>query len=138
MGVAVSHAVISMRDGSQRTLDSRVQPDEVVTPEDAENKTLLSRLLTRILAEIATLKRSWTPRVITFRDIVSTGSSSVPYTARLPHNFGALVEFEVVDVTDPGVVSIPYLCRTSASDLNTLVLDIYYPSTLAIRVTEAG
>lgn len=132
----MSTAVVSVRDGSGRSLDERAAPDEVVTADDAGDSTKLARLLTRILGDLAMLRRRFVPRRTTFRDVVSTGSAGAPYRVRLAHRFGAAVEWSVVGVTDPGVVALPFVSEVSDTDENTLVLDVYFPATIAVRVEE--
>jgi hypothetical protein len=131
-------AIISVRDRTVRQLDRRAEPDEQVTEEQVKDPPRLARMLMSILRDIATLKRRWTPRSITFRDIVSTGSSGSPQIFRLTHNFGGAVEYEVVDIALPGTVAVPLVSRAVSSDQNTLVVQVYYEATLAIRVTEGG
>lgn len=134
----MSWSVASVRDATSKQLDSRPQPDEVVTNEDVADAPKLARLLTRILSELAALRRAWSPRVITFRDIVSTGTNVSPQTVRLTHGFGSAVEYEVVDIANPGVVNVTLVSRDSTSDANVLVVKVYFAATIAIRVTEAG
>jgi hypothetical protein len=131
-------AIVSVRDGSVRQLDSRAEPDQEVTEEQVKDLPQLARILMSVLRDLALLKRRWWPRSITFRDIVSTGSSGSPQTFRLTHNFGGAVEYEVVDIALPGTVAIPLVSRAGSSDQNTLVVQVYYEATLAIRVTEGG
>lgn len=131
-------AVVSVRDSTSKALDLKATPDEVIAPEDVADTSKLARLLTRILGELASFRRRFTPRRTTFRDIVSTGTAGTPYTVRLPHRFGGRVEWTLAGVRGAGVVVTPLIEETSASDKDTLELKVFFPATVAIRVEEGG
>lgn len=134
----MSASVISVRDGASSLLDAKRGADEVVAPGDAADSSKLARLLTQALADIAALRRRFAPQRITFRDIVSTGTADTPVTVRLPHRFGGPVEWWVVGVKLAGTVVVPLVMEAPASDADTLVVQVYFPATLAIRVEETG
>lgn len=131
-------SIVNVAEDTSRQLDGKPQPDEQVTEADVTDAPKLARLLTRLLAEVAKLRRPFRPRTITFTNIVSTGTDVSPYTVRLTHKFGGEVDYEVVGRTEPGVIVLPFEYQTTATDKDTLVLAIYYPATLAVRVTERG
>jgi hypothetical protein len=131
-------SIVSQRDGKSRQLDTRTQSDEIVSADDAGDTTKLARLLTRLLAELAAVRRRWVPRSITFRDVVSTGDYLTPVEIPLKHNLGGLVEFWVVDTIVQASATVPLIVRHPSSDPNTLVISVYYSATFAIRVEEAG
>lgn len=124
--------------GTVRQLDRRPEPDEQVTEEQAQEPARVARALMTLLRDVAALKRRWWPQRIDYEDIVSTGTSVTPMTMRLAHGFGAPVRWYVVRSRSAGTVTVPLINETTASDSNTLVLDIYYEATLTIRVEEAG
>jgi hypothetical protein len=135
---AAVKSIVSQRDGKSRQLDTRTQSDEIVSADDAGDTTKLARLLTRLLAELAAVRRRWVPRSITFRDVVSTGDYLTPVEIPLKHNLGGLVEFWVVDTIVQASATVPLIVRHPSSDPNTLVISVYYSATFAIRVEEAG
>lgn len=121
------------RNGRVRQLDRRTEPDEVIPPEDAVDGLKLSKLLIRILRELATLRRRWWPQRTDFEDVVldATGTK----TFRLTHGFTGRVRWYVVDWTG---AAAPAPRRDPSSDLNTLVLTSTSAGTATIRVEEAG
>jgi hypothetical protein len=132
-------AAIVGSDGTVRQLDGRAEPEVVVQEADVQDATKLARMLAWLLREVATLRRRFYPRRIDFEDVVSTGSAGSPATIRLEHGFGGRVRWWVVDVTAPGVIAVPYIYNdTTQTDANTLVLKVYYPSTITIRIEEVG
>jgi hypothetical protein len=131
-------SVVDYRDGASRTLDGRPQPDEIVAESDAADTTLLARLLTRILGELAALRRRWVPRSITFTDIVSTGTDMTPVTKSLTHKFGGQVNWTVVGCATTSTIVIPLVIDLPASTADTLLLAFYYSGTFAVRVEERG
>lgn len=131
-------AVVTVTSGAVRQLDRRIESDEVITSEDAVDGTKLARLLTRILGEIAKLRRRFSPRRIDFRDIVSDGLVPTPYVVRLQHGFGGPVVYWPVKHRQLGTVTLALMQEMPESDDNTLILNIYYQGTIDIRVEEAG
>lgn len=135
----MSTTVVSVRDRSTKLLDAKKQQDEIVTPEDATDGVKLGRLLTRMLAELAALRRRFAPKRTTFRDIVSTGAELDPQRFTLIHKFGGVVEWWVVGVNSLGLVELPLVAEVvDESDDSSLVLDVYFEGTIAVRVEEAG
>lgn len=124
--------------GPIRQLDKRVEPDEQITEDQAGDVSRLARLLTRILRDVAELKRRWFPRRIDYEGIVSTGSSGAPQTKQFAHGFGGQVRWWVIDCDGVGSVTLPLVMRTNTDDKNTLTLAFYFPGNFAIRVEEAG
>lgn len=57
-------------------------PDEVVTPEDADDPAKLAQILGRLLKSVADLRRQWSPRNLDYEDVpvaVSAGLSSLQH-----------------------------------------------------------
>jgi hypothetical protein len=127
-----------------RQLDSKKQPDEVVKPVDVEDSTKLAQLLQRVLRRQTEIERKWMPRHIDFEDKVCTGSDVAPEAIRLTHMFNGPVRWWVVAYKSGGTVALPYIQEAvdanaiPLSDLNTLVLSVYFEGTITVRVQEAG
>ncbi len=118
--------------GAVTTLDGRAEPDETVTENDVKDTAKLAKVLARVLATIALLKRSWTPSRVDFEDCVVTN----PFTIlTLEHGFGGRVRWWVVDQTS--AMSANQTANTTA---DTLELYIYGDTdgTCTVRVEEAG
>lgn len=122
-------------DGKVTALDGRAEPDEVVTEADVQQPAKLARLLARLLAAVATLRRPFVPRRIDFEDVtVSTSGAAVS----LEHGFKGRVRWWVCD-WDSAASTAPYLKRSTAlTTATTLVLLSYVAGTVCIRVEEAG
>lgn len=118
------------RAGGITALDRRAEPDELVSREDAADAHKLSRLLQRILKDVATLKRRYWPRRVDFEDRVVDSSGTTKH--RFPHNLNAQVRWWVVDASGAA-----RLARHSDSDLNTLVLTSLVACTVTVRVEAA-
>lgn len=115
-------------------LDSPAAPDEVVTEKDVQEPPKLSRMLLRLLKDVASLKRLWTPSRIDFEDqAVSTAGAVVT----LNHGFGGRVRWWIVDWQATGTAA-PVLKRTTATTNDALVLASYVAGTATIRVEAAG
>lgn len=124
--------------GPIRQLDTRPEPDEQITEDQAGDVSRLARLLTRLLRDVAELRRRWFPRRIDYEGIVSVGSSGTPETHQFPHSFGGQVRWWIVDCDGVGSVTLPLVMRTNTSDKNTLSLAFYFPGNFAIRIEESG
>ena len=133
----MSSALINQKTGAIRQLDKPAQPEEVIKQGDVEEPSLLTRLLKRILGDVAQLKRAFAPRSITFTDVASTGSSTVPSRVTLVHGLGGVVHWYVVRIQTTSSVLLP-LYNEIVNDGEKLTLDIYYTGTFAIRVEEKG
>lgn len=118
-------------------LGAKPAPDEVVSQEDAKDVVKLAKLLTRILATLATLRRTWVPRTMTFNDVLTTATPAT--RIRLQHNFGGRVNWWVCDFQISGASTTPQIHRIDAEcDANTLVLSSYTTSRISVRVEECG
>lgn len=118
--------------GKVYQLDRPAEPDEIVSEEDAGDVGKLSRLLIRLLRDVAAIKRRFFPRRVDFEDRAVDASMVTKY--RFPHGFNAAVRWWVVDATG----DCPALTRHADSDLNTLVLISNVACTVTIRVEVAG
>lgn len=120
--------------GKVWNLDGRVEPDENITELDVQDPAKLSKLLGRVLASQATLRRNFVPRRLDFEDVaVGTLAAAVP----LQHGLNGRVRWWIVDWTSSGTAA-PVLRRGAATDSNTLVLESYVAGTATIRIEEAG
>lgn len=124
--------------GVARSLDRIPESTAPLTEKDVQEPITLARLVLGLLRDVAKILGRWRPRTTDFEGIVSTGSAGTPVSVRLVHNFGTNVRWWVTDCQLAGVVVVPLVMRTAASDLNTLTLSIYYPATLSFHVEEAG
>jgi hypothetical protein len=120
-------------------LDGKASADEVVTEADVQDAPKLARMLVRLLATVADMRRAFSPRRIDFEDVaVSTAGAQVA----LQHNFGGRVRWWIVGWTSSGT-SAPILrelapTAPAAPDPNTLYLQSYVAGTACIRVEGAG
>lgn len=124
--------------GKVTILDGRAEPDEVITEADVKDAPKLARVIGRMLATLATLRRAWAPRRIDFEDIPvgSIGATVQP----LEHGFKGRVRWWVVGWQNSSGAG-PSLRETTAaagSTDTTLVLQSYIAGTATIRVEEAG
>jgi len=131
--VAVS-AVVNVRTGTARQLAHRPEPDEAISEQDAADAPKLARLLTRILRDVAALKRPFAPRRVSFVDLTVDGTGTTKY--RLPHGFGARVHWFVADWS--GAAAGAGLERHSDTDKDTLVLVSHVAGLASVRIEEAG
>jgi hypothetical protein len=122
------------KNGRPRQLDRAGDAEEQITPEQAQDFERLSRLLTGILKDIASLKRRFWPQRIDFEDIDIDNTGTTLY--RFPHGLGGPVRWWPVDWA--GAAAGPQLVRDASTDANTLVLVSYEAGTLTLRVEEAG
>jgi hypothetical protein len=122
------------RAGRIRSLDRKAEPGENLTEEDVKDTSKLVKLLLRVLADLAGIRRRWWPRHIDFEDVPVDDTGTTKY--RFPHNFGGRVRWWVVDQEFAG--SGPFLDRHADTDGNTLVLVSFGIGTMTLRVEEAG
>lgn len=109
------------RAGNVYKLDRQAEPDEVVSEEDVKDAPKLSRLLMRLLKDVAGLRRRFAPRSVDYEDLRVLSTTT---TLRLPHGFGARVRWWLVDwaPTSASANYVPLLAASATTDLNTLVL----------------
>jgi len=124
--------------GTVSQLDKPAEPDENITEENVKDQKMLARFLLRMFRDIATLKRRWAPRRIDYTDLVSTGTAGSPQTFRLEHGLGGPVVWWPVRITVAGTVVLPFIYEINTSTDTVLVLQVYFPGTLTIRVEESG
>lgn len=123
-------------DGTIRQLDGRAEPEAVVTEADVQDAAKLARMVQALQRDVAALKRAWAPRVMYFRDVAVTATTTT--VIRLTHGFGGRVNWSVVrwDASSAGVeVRID---EDSGTDADTLCLTSGAAGTVTIRVEEAG
>jgi len=122
--------------GAVQKLDVQVEPSETIDDLDVADPVVLSRTLTRIMKDIATLKQVWAPRRIDFEDVVFDDSGTVPH--RFRHGLGGRVRWFVVDWTGSGATTAAALARHSDTDANTLVLVSLAEGVGTLRVEASG
>ncbi len=107
--------------GNVYQLDRQAEPDEVVTEADAQDPRKLSRLLMRLLKDIAGLRRLFKPKQLDREDFRITYDVA---TYRIPHGFNSRVHWWIAGwrATSESANFFPLLMTSTASDLNTLVL----------------
>lgn len=120
--------------GKIRQLDGLAGPDEQVTPDQIEDKERAARLLMQILKDVASLKRRFWPKRMTFESKAVDATGTTKY--RFKHGINARVRWWPVDWS--GASAGPQLARHEDSDSNTLVLVSYASGTVALRIEEAG
>ncbi len=125
--------------GEVTQLDGPAEPDESLTEKNVQEPKMLARFLLRIFRDLSVLKRRWSPRRIDFQDIVSTATDIAPQDLTLEHGLNTgVVWWPVRVVFTTGTIVVPYIYELPTSTANILRLRIYYPSTLTIRIEEAG
>jgi hypothetical protein len=140
--VPVSRSVVQLDKGRQpselvgevRQLDTFSEPKEEITVEQLDDKPRVARVLMSILRSLATLLGRWSPRVVDFRDLVTTGDTVTPSRHSLNHKLGAPVNWWLVKSSSAALARE----ATSESNSNTLVIDVYGSSVLTVRIEEAG
>lgn len=112
-------------------LDRQAQQDENVTEQDVADVSKLSKLLARLMKDVAAVVGRFQPKRIDFEDIDVDDTGSTLY--RFEHGFGRRVCWWVVDSDDQAVLS-----RDASSTNDTLVLVSYAVARVTIRVEAAG
>lgn len=136
-----SSAIVPRAPGKIRQLDTKREPDELITSDQLEDKPRVARWLTQILRDLETLKRRWAPRRIDHEDVEvdATGGDGIDATKfRFAHGFVGRVRWWIVDWQGSAA---PFLVRhdgIDGTDKNTLVLRSYVAGTVSIRIEEAG
>lgn len=130
--MAVTRGVANVAaDGRVEALDSPSDAAERVSADDIANTMTLARLLTRLLRDVADLRRRWWPRRTDFVDVaVGSGGAQV----RLDHGMGGRVRWWVTDAT----VAHALTRDAAATTADTLVLQSNAAGVVTIRVEEAG
>ncbi len=124
--------------GLVKQLGRKAETEEQVTEEHVQDPLRLVRTLKALLRDVAALKRRWAPNRIDFTDIVSNGTAVASFTVSLEHGFDAPVVWWVVRSAGTDLSEVPRIYESTRSTSKTLVLHIYNPATLTIRVEEAG
>ncbi len=116
-------------------LDGRVEPDESVSPEDMKDANRVSRLLARILRDLAQIARLWRPRRLDFEGRTYLGDGTTVY--RLEHRFGGSVRITAVNWDSSGAGAFDY-SLVASSNLNTAAFVTHVAGTGTVRIEEAG
>ncbi len=116
-------------DSRVRQLDGKAEPDEVVTEEDAKEPSKVSRLLARLLKEVAALKRRHVTQRLDFEDVPVGGGGAV---TQLAHHFGGRVRWSVVGWQ---TLATPTTDNLLCSATSWMMRGLWGPGTLA---TAAG
>lgn len=133
----MSHAVIDST-GTVRKLDGPAKADQVITSRDVQDPEVLARLVQELRGEVATLRRAWSPGVIDFERVTTTGTSMSPQTLRFEHGFGGRVRYWPIGWESSGGVALALIEDTASTTANTLVLYCYSAGVLSLRVESAG
>lgn len=120
-------------DGKVKQLDRRPGATQQLTVADVQDPEKLARELNALRSDAAERKRTWSPRIYYFRDVVVDATGTTIY--RLRHKFGGRVNFEVASWTG---VAAPALSLDASTDGNTLALVSKSAGTVTVRVEEAG
>lgn len=121
--------------GKTYPLDVKPAPAEVVTEDDAKEPKKVARILGRLLADVAALRRRFAPARIDFEGVIcgTIGQS----TQILQHNFNGAARWWVVGWT--GATAAPALVELAAgTTANTLQFQSYAAGVACIRVEVAG
>lgn len=135
MGAPISGSARIASDGTVTQLDGRAATAEAITEDDVADAAKLTRLLARVLTDIAALRRRFVPRRLDFEDVavLSTGA-----TVQLQHGFGGRVRWWVAGWQCPTNVAPILREDTALTDVNTIVLRSYVAGTVTIRVEAAA
>ncbi len=122
-------------DGTITQLGGRAAPEEVLTEEDAKRPDKVARLLARLLADVAALRRRFSPRRIDYEDVPVLGTGAA---VQFQHGFSGRVRWWVVGWQCASSVAPILKEDTDATTSDTLVLNSYVEGTATIRVEEVG
>jgi len=123
------------KNGDVRQLDRQGEPPERITPEQWQDVSRMTRLLTDMLRQVVVFQRRFWPLRIDYEDRTVDATGTTLY--RFPHGFGGRVRWWVVDWTGGGGFP-PDLARHSSSNDDTLVLVSGVAGTMTLRIEEAG
>lgn len=121
--------------GKVRVLDGKAGPDETVTEEHAKDPARVARILIRILATIAALKRAFSPKRIDYEDVAVLGSGAL---VQLQHGFGSRTRWWVIGWQSGGTAAPIFIESTALTTASTLVLQSYVAGTVTLRVESSG
>jgi hypothetical protein len=79
-------------NGTLSALGIQPTPDEVVTPESAQDPAILAQILGRLLKKVADLNRQWSPRNVDYEDVAV---GSVGTITRVQHALAGRVRWWV-------------------------------------------
>lgn len=122
-------------DGTVTQLDRGATPGENLSEQDVADVPKLTRLLIRLVADVAALKRRFWPARLDFEDLEVDGTGTVKY--RFEHGFGGRARWWVVSTRATSGVSA-MLEEHADTDQDTLVLVSYSACTIDLRVEQAG
>jgi len=128
-------SALAFTDGTVRQLDRATEADARVTAADVQDPETLARMLQELRKDVARLRGQWTPRSVTFVDVVTTGSGGTPQTLRFPHGFGGRVWYSVVS-SSGAAMRLDYSSASSTNDV--LILSSYSAGTFSLRIEEMG
>ncbi len=126
-------SAVVLPNGTVRQLDRQAEPEEHVQSSDVSDASTLTRLLMRILRDIARMKRRWLPANVAHRGRVVDATGTVLH--RFPHGFGGLVNWWPKRWVG---AAGPQFSEHASSDADTLVLVSYVAGTVTLYVEEAG
>lgn len=135
MGAPIVGSAVVTSDGKVTQLDGRASAAEALTEADVQDTSKLTRLLARILAELAALRRRFSPRRVDFEDVVVLDTG---VAIQLQHSFGARARWWVIGWQCP--TNVTWILREDKVNTTTatLVLLSYAAGTVTIRVEASA
>jgi hypothetical protein len=121
--------------GKVTQLDTKATPSEVVTEADVQEPAKLSRLLLRLLADVAALRRRFVPSRTDYEDVAVLNTGAV---TQLQHNMAGRVRWWVVGWQCPTNAAPVLREDVALSTSSTLALRSYVSGIVTIRVESAG
>lgn len=121
--------------GKMVPLGPKAQADQTITEADVTDTSKLTKLLVKLLTDVAALRRRFAPRRIDFEDVpVSTAGAAV----NLEHGFGGRVRWWIAGWQSSGTAAPILKESTTLTTNSTLSLQSYVAGTATIRVEAAG
>lgn len=119
--------------GKVTRLDGKADPEEVVTEADVKDPAKLAKMLARVLATVAGLRRSFVAKRVDFEELTVLSAGN---TVSVQHNFNGNVRWWVID----GTTFVFAKRNTTLTTATTLALDVSgsVNGTFSLRVEHVG
>ncbi len=130
----MSWTIFPTNGAKKRELERSAEPDDQITPEQLQDESRMQRLWMRVLRDLKSLLRRWSPDIIEYEDFPFNAGGTTLY--RFDHGLGGRIRWYVVDwhtATDPAS-----LVRDDATTSEVLVLRSYPDGTGTIRIERSG
>lgn len=124
-----------LSDLSIQRLDTPREPDALITEEDVQNPRKMALLLTRIVKEIAEVKRRFVAKRIDYEDVTVT-NAGLSYAFQ--HSMKGRVRWWPVGWQSASADACVLVEDTARTDDNTLYLKSYGDGVVTLRVESAG